>query len=166
VSGGPGPGAYGTILLECSDGVAWVTLNRPERLNAMTEHMHHELLDVFARVADDPSVRVLVLTGAGERAFCIGSDLAFLGEVLDGEEPDVALFAAYLERLNSVVFALERLPVPTIAMVQAKARAIWCWSRRRPASATCTRRTGTCPVPGPRTGRYGRWDCSPRWNCC
>ncbi|MFC8224872.1 enoyl-CoA hydratase/isomerase family protein [Streptomyces sp. NPDC057287] len=115
--------AYGTILLERADGIAWVTLNRPERLNATTEQMHHELLDAFDRVADDGSTRVLVLTGAGDRAFCIGSDLGFLTEVLDGEETDSDLFAAYLERLNRVVFALERMPVPTIAMVQAKARA-------------------------------------------
>ncbi|MFC9406295.1 enoyl-CoA hydratase/isomerase family protein [[Kitasatospora] papulosa] len=115
--------AYETILLRRADGIAWVTLNRPERLNATTEQMHHELLDAFARVADDGSSRVLVLTGAGDRAFCIGSDLGFLTEVLDGEEPDSDLFAAYLERLNGVVFALERMPVPTIAMVQAKARA-------------------------------------------
>ncbi|MEV6260732.1 enoyl-CoA hydratase/isomerase family protein [Streptomyces sp. NPDC051784] len=115
--------AYETILLERADGIAWVTLNRPERLNATTERMHHELLDAFARVAEDASSRVLVLTGAGDRAFCIGSDLGFLSEVLDGEEADSGLFADYLERLNRVVFALERLPVPTIAMVQAKARA-------------------------------------------
>ncbi|GHH81118.1 hypothetical protein GCM10018793_37880 [Streptomyces sulfonofaciens] len=117
------PGAYETILFERVDGVAWVTLNRPERLNATTERMHHELLDVFARVADDGTTRALVLTGAGDRAFCIGSDLGFLSEVLAGEEADTELFAAYLERLNRVVFALERLPMPTIAMVQAKARA-------------------------------------------
>ncbi|MFB8026964.1 enoyl-CoA hydratase/isomerase family protein [Streptomyces sp. NPDC056465] len=115
--------AYGTILLDRADGIAWVTLNRPDRLNATTEQMHHELLDAFARVAEDGSTRVLVLTGAGDRAFCIGSDLGFLTEVLDGEEADADLFAAYLERLNQVVFALERMPVPTIAMVQAKARA-------------------------------------------
>jgi enoyl-CoA hydratase/carnithine racemase len=116
-------GSYETILLDRSEGVAWVTLNRPERLNAMTEQMHHELLDAFTEVADDGTTRVLVLTGAGDRAFCIGSDLGFLSEVLEGEQADTELFAAYLERLNRVVFALERLPMPTIAMVQAKARA-------------------------------------------
>lgn len=116
-------GPYETILLERSDGVAWVTLNRPERLNATTERMHEELLDVFGLVADDGTTKALVLTGAGDRAFCIGSDLAFLGDVLAGEEADTERFAAYLERLNRVVFALERLPMPTIAMVQAKARA-------------------------------------------
>ncbi|MFG2112060.1 enoyl-CoA hydratase/isomerase family protein [Streptomyces sp. NPDC048718] len=120
--GEPAP-AYETILLERADGIAWVTLNRPERLNATTERMHHELLDAFARVAGDGASRVLVLTGAGDRAFCIGSDLGFLTEVLDGDEADSGQFAAYLERLNRVVFALERMPVPTIAMVGAKARA-------------------------------------------
>ncbi|MGW0736405.1 enoyl-CoA hydratase/isomerase family protein [Streptomyces sp. NPDC002851] len=118
-----GPDAYETILLDRADGVAWVTLNRPEKLNATTERMHYELLDAFARVADDGKTKVLVFTGAGDRAFCIGSDLGFLGQVLDGEEADSDLFAVYLERINRVVFALERLPMPTICMVQAKARA-------------------------------------------
>lgn len=123
VSAGLKPGAYETILLERSDGIAWVTLNRPEKLNAHNEQMHNELLDAFARVADDGTTRVLVLTGAGDQAFCIGSDLGFLGEVLAGDKGDTELFSVYLARMNRVAFALERLPMPTIAMVQAKARA-------------------------------------------
>jgi putative hydratase len=112
-----------TVLVEHADGVTWVTLNRPEALNATTEEMHYELRAAFEAAAADPCCRVLVLTGAGDRAFCIGSDLAFLAGALSGEDPDFALFEAYLRRLNSVVFALERVPVPTIAMVQARARA-------------------------------------------
>ncbi|MER6998108.1 enoyl-CoA hydratase/isomerase family protein [Streptomyces sp. NPDC000410] len=122
-AGTASPGAYETILLERSDGVAWVTLNRPEKLNAHNEQMHNELLDAFAQVADDGTTRVLVLTGAGDKAFCIGSDLGFLGEVLAGDKGDTEMYSVYLERMNRVAFALERLPMPTIAMVQAKARA-------------------------------------------
>jgi putative hydratase len=112
-----------TVLVERVDGVTWVTLNRPHALNAATEQMHAELLDAFTAAAADPDCRGLVLTGAGDRAFCIGSDLAFLGVALSGEDPDFGMFEAYLQRLNRVVFALEQVPVPTIAMVQAQARA-------------------------------------------
>jgi 2-(1,2-epoxy-1,2-dihydrophenyl)acetyl-CoA isomerase/putative hydratase len=111
------------VLVERGDGVTWVTLNRPDALNATTEQMHAELYEAFTAAAADPDCRVLVLTGAGDKAFCIGSDLGFLGAALSGEDPDFGLFEAYLQRLNRVVFALEQVPVPTIAMVQAKARA-------------------------------------------
>lgn len=109
------------LLVEVDAGVAWLTLNRPSALNAMTEQMHGELLAACARIAADDEVRVAVLTGAGDRAFCIGSDLAFLEEALAGE--DLTLFGRYLERLNTVLFAVEELPVPTIAMVNGRARA-------------------------------------------
>jgi enoyl-CoA hydratase/carnithine racemase len=111
------------VLVERADGVTWVTLNRPAKLNALTEGMHGELLAAFTAAATDSACRALVLTGAGDRAFCIGSDLGFLGTALSGDDPDFGLFEAYLHRLNQVVFALERIPVPTIAMVQAQARA-------------------------------------------
>lgn len=115
--------ADGPVLVEHERGVTWVTLNRPEALNALTERMHKELIAAFEAAAQDPACRVLVLTGAGERAFCIGSDLGFLSEALGGADPDLTVYEQYLERLNRVAFALERMPVPTIAMVQAKARA-------------------------------------------
>jgi 2-(1,2-epoxy-1,2-dihydrophenyl)acetyl-CoA isomerase/putative hydratase len=111
------------VLVERSGGVTWVTLNRPAALNATTEQMHAELYEAFTAAAADPGCRVLVLTGAGDEAFCIGSDLGFLTEALSGDDPDFGLFEEYLGRLNRVVFALEQVPVPTIAMVQAKARA-------------------------------------------
>jgi enoyl-CoA hydratase/carnithine racemase len=55
--------------------VAYVTLNRPERLNALDGHSHAELIDVFDDFAADPDVWVAIVTGAGERAFCAGNDL-------------------------------------------------------------------------------------------
>jgi enoyl-CoA hydratase/carnithine racemase len=69
----PGP-PFTTILLEQSDGVAWVTLNRPEALNAFDETMQRELHAVWRALRDDDGVRVVVLTGAGDRAFCSGID--------------------------------------------------------------------------------------------
>src|SRR5262245_41930064 len=62
------------ILVERAGRVAWLTLNRPERLNALTLELIDALATAVARLDADPEVRVLVLTGAG-RAFCAGYDL-------------------------------------------------------------------------------------------
>src|SRR5204862_327877 len=64
-----------TILCDIRDGVARITLNRPDRLNSFTVAMHGELRGALERVQADRSVRVLLLTGAG-RGFCAGQDLA------------------------------------------------------------------------------------------
>src|SRR5438876_3851175 len=74
--------AYGEILLEVADGVALVTLNRPERLNAYTSTMGRELSEAFAACDADDAVRAIIVTGAG-RAFCAGADLACGGETFD-----------------------------------------------------------------------------------
>lgn len=60
-----------TILLDIADGVATITLNRPDRLNSFTAAMHEELREAIAEVRDDKSMRCLLLTGAG-RGFCAG----------------------------------------------------------------------------------------------
>ena len=74
--------AYSEILLEVADGVALVTLNRPERLNAYTSTMGRELSEAFATCDADDAVRAIIVTGAG-RAFCAGADLARGGETFD-----------------------------------------------------------------------------------
>jgi 2-(1,2-epoxy-1,2-dihydrophenyl)acetyl-CoA isomerase len=66
---------YNTIQLDLAEGMARLTLNRPERLNSFTVEMHEEVADALQAVACDANVRVLVLTGAG-RGFCAGQDLA------------------------------------------------------------------------------------------
>jgi crotonobetainyl-CoA hydratase len=63
------------VLFTVTDGVARVTLNRPEVLNAVDDETHHELHDIWDEVEARGDVRVVVLTGSGERAFCAGSDM-------------------------------------------------------------------------------------------
>src|SRR5258705_6380395 len=62
------------LLEQNSNGVATITLNRPERLNALTFEVYRELTDTFAELRNEPKVRVVVITGAG-RAFCSGGDV-------------------------------------------------------------------------------------------
>ncbi|MEE1876517.1 enoyl-CoA hydratase [Altererythrobacter litoralis] len=68
-----------TVLLEVSDGVALVTLNRPQAMNALSKALRARLAQVMRQVDQDESVRVAILTGAGERAFTAGLDLKELG---------------------------------------------------------------------------------------
>ena len=74
--------SYAEILLEVADGVAVVTLNRPERLNAYTRTMGRELAEAFAACDADDAVRAIVVTGAG-RGFCAGADMSAGGVQFD-----------------------------------------------------------------------------------
>ncbi len=67
---------FETISYAAADGVAWVTLNRPEVMNAFDTRMQRELSGVWRRMRDDDDVRVAVLTAAGDKAFCTGVDRA------------------------------------------------------------------------------------------
>ena len=71
--------AYEAIALEVSDGVATITLDRPEKLNAFTARMQHELIDAFDRTDETDEVRAVIVTGRG-RGFCAGADLSAGGE--------------------------------------------------------------------------------------
>lgn len=109
-----------TILVERNEGVVTVTLNRPEKKNAVNARMWDELLETFEAVADDPGDRALVITGAGG-AFCSGADLT-----------DLSGDATPQPRINSmrhvadVALALHRLPKPTIAKVGGVAAGAGC----------------------------------------
>lgn len=86
--------SYEHILYEARDGIATVTLNRPDKLNAWTRKMAHELRDAMHKAAADPAVRGIILTGAG-RGFCAGADMNLLsgisGGTAGGEEAPAAL---------------------------------------------------------------------------
>ena len=68
------------VIYEKRGNVAYVTLNRPERMNALGEAVKQGMIDAFVEIRDDPEVRAVVITGAGERAFCAGADLKEAGE--------------------------------------------------------------------------------------
>jgi enoyl-CoA hydratase/carnithine racemase len=74
---------YETLKFELVDGIATVTLNRPDRMNAFTRTMADELMDAFDRTDADDDVRAVIVTGAGDRAFCAGADLAAGGSTFD-----------------------------------------------------------------------------------
>src|SRR6266513_3061629 len=76
-----------SFLYEQSDGIATITLNRPERLNAITFEVYHELTDFFASLRDEKDVRVVVITGAG-RAFCSGGDVRDIIGELQGRDAE------------------------------------------------------------------------------
>jgi enoyl-CoA hydratase/carnithine racemase len=77
--------AYEQILYAVDSRVATITLNRPDKLNAWTGHMHYEVRDTMRAAVDDPQVRVIVLTGAG-RGFCAGADMNTLQGIQQGTE--------------------------------------------------------------------------------
>jgi 2-(1,2-epoxy-1,2-dihydrophenyl)acetyl-CoA isomerase len=101
---------YQTILCEVRGGVARVTLNRPERLNGMTNQMVVEAHDALGRLAADARVRVLVLTGAG-KGFCPGADLGHFSS--GGGASDARLAPEHLD----VPRLLHEMPAVTIAAV-------------------------------------------------
>ena len=79
---------YSNIQYLVADGIATVTLNRPDKLNAFTGRMMHELIDAFDRIDADDAVRVAIVTGAG-RGFCAGADLSSGGDTFAAGGSDV-----------------------------------------------------------------------------
>jgi len=104
--------AYETLLYDVREHVATVTLNRPEKRNALSVQMGGELLDALGAAKADGDVRVLVLTGAGEKVFCAGADLGGVGERQGkGEAPAAAgdptrLFTTFTELGKPVICRL------------------------------------------------------------
>ena len=103
--------SYETILFAIEDGVARLTLNRPDKLNSFNVPMHLEVRDALARIAADKTARVLVLTGAG-RGFCAGQDLADRA-VAPGAAP-VDLGESVEKYYAPLVLTLRTLPMPVV----------------------------------------------------
>lgn len=107
-----------TVLYRAEAGVATLTLNRPDSLNAFTADMHRELRQSLDRAKDDPAVRCLVLTGEG-RGFCSGANLTNPSIDPAGSPPDLGV--ALETFFNPLVRAIRDLPKPIIAAVNGVA---------------------------------------------
>jgi enoyl-CoA hydratase len=110
---------YQTILFDIAEttGVATITLNRPARMNALTAELKNELADVVSRLENDNSVRVAVITGAGEKAFCAGADIRERHD----ESPNPAEFHRQQRKTHDIFNAIESLAVPVIAAINGVA---------------------------------------------
>jgi 2-(1,2-epoxy-1,2-dihydrophenyl)acetyl-CoA isomerase len=106
------------VLLQQDGAVATVTLNRPEKLNALDESLRAGLAETLKSVAHDPSVRALVITGAG-RGFCAGGDVHKMMELRRDHQS--ATFRAYLQAGHDLVRRIRRLPKPVVACVNGPA---------------------------------------------
>jgi len=116
------------VRVSLADRVATVTLNRPERLNAVTPRMHRELRHAFATLGRDEGVRVIVLTGAG-RGFCAGADMQRLQGLTQGEALSMAPEAesvnpAARDELQQRYNFLAAVPQPVIACINGAAAGI------------------------------------------
>ena len=112
---------YKTLIVKKENHIATVTMNRPEKLNAITPEMFEELLAAFNEVGDDLDIRVMVLTGAGDRAFCAGADVGSMrqtGEKSESEEWGVDFIRRRTRRReHGIMKAIVRMEKPTIAMI-------------------------------------------------
>jgi len=107
------------ILLEVDEGVATITFNRPDAMNSLDVATKEALLAAVRQVADDASVRCVVLTGTG-RAFCVGQDLKEHVEILRSGSPE-SLFRTVDEHYNPIVTTLVGMQKPVIAAVNGVA---------------------------------------------
>ncbi len=94
------------VLFERTGAIARVTINRPERLNACDFETYARLAEVWREFQDDPTMRVAILTGAGERAFCAGSDIKTNYVERPGEEPHNLLFPILLNLTKPIIAAI------------------------------------------------------------
>jgi 2-(1,2-epoxy-1,2-dihydrophenyl)acetyl-CoA isomerase len=106
------------VLLDIADGVATVTLNRPESMNALDIATKNVLLATLRQVAQDPTVRCVVLTGAG-RAFCVGQDLREHIALLGSQ--DQSLWSTVPDHYNPIVELLATMNKPVIAAINGVA---------------------------------------------
>jgi enoyl-CoA hydratase len=121
------------VLFTVKDGVGWLTFNRPEARNAMTFGMYNRLAEICAQVDGDDSIKVLVLRGAGEKAFVAGTDISQFREF---KKPQDAI--DYEQLIDKVFDAVENVRVPTIAAIQGA-----CTGGGAGIAAACDLRIGT-----------------------
>ncbi len=112
-------GADGPVLVDVTDGVATVTLNRPEAMNSLDVATKVALRDAVVALGEDPDVRCVVLTGTG-RAFCVGQDLREHVDGLTSGSPE-EVWRTVPEHYNPIALALHALDKPVVAAVNGPA---------------------------------------------
>ncbi|MDH5748618.1 MAG: enoyl-CoA hydratase-related protein [Rhodospirillales bacterium] len=114
------------VLYEVKDGVAWITINRPEVRNAFREQTLDELTEAFSLTKNDPSIAVAVVTGAGDKAFSSGGDFHAMMRL------NWTNAAQWNDRMQGLAMMIRGLPIPVIAMVHGACMggghelALWC----------------------------------------
>lgn len=109
--------SYTAITVEQRGAADWVTLNRPDRLNALDHTMRNDLLHYFGSAGEDPTCRVIVLRGAG-RAFCAGLDVK---EATIARHEDTVSTLAEQRSFSDIIRRMRRCPQPVIALVHGPA---------------------------------------------
>jgi len=112
-----GKPSYTAIAVERRGDADWVTLNRPERLNALDQAMVDDLLEYFGSAGEDPACRVIVLRGSG-RAFCAGVDIK---ETTIARIEDAVAGLTEQRRFSDIIRRMRRCPQPVIALVHGAA---------------------------------------------
>jgi len=114
---GPGGENFVDVLYQCADGIAKITINRPQVRNAFRPQTIIELQSAFSLARDNEEVGVIILTGAGNEAFCSGGDINVRGD--DGYLGDDSLAKKGIGRLNvlDLQVQIRRTPKPVVAMV-------------------------------------------------
>jgi enoyl-CoA hydratase/carnithine racemase len=109
------------IDYQARDGIATLTLNRPEKMNAISDDLRTQLIDTLDAVTRDDSVRALVLTGSG-KGFCAGGDIAGMKARMDAPEGERGFNGWKRQlRVHSQISLLHHMPKPTIAAVNGAA---------------------------------------------
>lgn len=111
------------ILVDRAERIATVTLNRPDKLNALGGTMREDLLDALESIAEDPAMRAVIVTGAG-RGFCAGGDVAYMAELQQRDDREA--FRGLLEAGAGVVTRIRTMPQIVIAAVNGVAAGAGC----------------------------------------
>jgi len=111
--------SYQFLLYDYQDGIVTLTLNRPDRLNALGDTLREELYEAMSRASDDPEARVIVLTGAG-RGFCAGGDMKAAHEVQEGR-----MERALLDRVAPIRDKVVLPPMPGLGRPLSSVDCTW-----------------------------------------
>lgn len=110
---------YDNILFEKKNHIATITLNRPDKLNSIDKDTHLEIQAALADIEDDDDMRVVILTGAGKKAFCTGGDLEYAKSILGQAQYEAAVVALW----HVTTSAIQNLSKPVIAAINGLALA-------------------------------------------